>query len=397
MNKIRKVVVVAPTFNERASIERVIQLILEQNGKVGGFDIHVLVADSHSPDGTGEIAKRLADKNKNVHFLDVKERGLGLAIIKGYEYALKKLNADVLMQIDADLQHDPNDIPKFLQKINEGYDFVQGSRFIKGGSNEIAIHRQLFSYGASLICRVLTGIWQITDFTPSYKAYTKELYSRINIDDIPWHGTTFLIQPASIVESYKAGAKITEVPIIFKKRGADRSKNEIANYIIDIIAYSLEVRLSNWGIKFPLLFFARRSKTFIKFAVVGLTGTLVDFIIYNVAITSFGLPPATSKAISSEIAIINNFSWNNLWTFKKRKTKNTFWQKFLIFNLVSFGGLTIAVLLVKFLHMIYGDGFLSIGPLQIAYYNIYFFITIPPVMTWNFVMNHYFTWKRDLD
>ena len=233
--------------------------------KVRGFEVHVLIVDSHSPDGTGEIAERLVKENKNVHFLDVKERGLGLAIIFGYEYALEKLNADVLMQIDADLQHDPNDIPKFLEKIDEGYNYVQGSRFVKGGSNDISAMRRLFSFGSSWVCRLLTGIWQISDFTPSFKAYTKELYLKMDKTAIPWHGTTFLIQPAAIVEAYRAHAKMTEVPIIFRKRGADRSKNEIVNYIIDIIAYGLEVRFSIWGIKFPVLYWARRSKVFIKF------------------------------------------------------------------------------------------------------------------------------------
>lgn len=397
MRILKKVVVVAPTYNEKGSIKKAVETIAAQNGKIEGFDIHVLVVDSHSPDGTGEIAQELVKQNKNVHFLDVKERGLGLAIISGYEYALEKLGADVLMQIDADLQHDPNDIPKFLQKIAEGYTYIQGSRFIKGGSNDISLMRQLFSFGSSLVCRLLTGIWEISDFTPSFKAYTKELYLKMDKAAIPWHGTTFLIQPAAIVEAHRAGAKMTEVPIIFRKRGADRSKNEIVNYIIDIIAYGLEVRLSIWGIKFPVLYWARRSKIFIKFGTVGFVGTVIDFIFYNIFISVFGIRPATSKAISTEIAILNNFSWNNLWTFKRRKTKNTLWQKLLLFNFVSFGGLIIGVLIVKFLHTFYGDGSLDLGLFSVQYYNLYFFATIPPVMAWNFTMNHFITWKRDED
>lgn len=391
----KRVVVVAPTYNEKGSIEKAVLLMLSQNGKIPGFEIHVLVADSHSPDGTGEIVKKMQKKNPRLHFLDVYERGLGLAIVKGYEYALNNLKADVLMQIDADLQHDPNDIPKFLEKINQGYTYVQGSRFIKGGSNEISLMRQLFSFGSSFVCRFLTGIWEISDFTPSYKAYTKELYLKINTSAIPWQGTTFLIQPAAVVEAKKAGAKMGEVPIRFINRRADKSKNEILNYIFDIIGYGLEVRLSSWGINFPALYWVRRSKTFIKFGTVGFFGTIVDFILYNILISSFGLPPATSKGISTEIAILNNFSFNNIWTFKRRKTKNPLWKKFLIFNLVSLGGLVIGVLIVKYLHNIYGDGSASLFGLQVPYYNLYFFATIPFMMTWNFIMNHYFTWKKD--
>lgn len=391
----KKVVIVAPTFNEQGSIAKAVELILAQNGKVAGFDIHVLVVDSHSPDGTGQIAANIASQNNRVHFLDVLERGLGLAIIRGYDYALKVLDADILMQIDADLQHDPNDIPKFLQKINEGYEFVQGSRYAKGGANKISLARQVFSIGMSLTCRLLTGIWQISDFAPSFKAFTKDLYQRMDKASIPWHGTTFLISPALVVEANRAKAKMCEVPIIFRERGVDRSKNEIANYIIDVLGYGLEVRFSKWGIKLPILYWARRSKTFIKFGFVGFFGTVIDFVFYNIFIGFLGLRPATSKALSTEIAILNNFSWNNIWTFKKRKTKNTFLGKLLIFNFVSFGGLAIGVLIVKFLHLLYGDGTVRIGPLAIQYYNLYFFATIPPVMTWNFLMNHYFTWKRE--
>lgn len=391
----KRVVIVAPTYNEKGSIKKTIELILAQNGKVPGFDIDVLVVDSHSPDMTGKIAKTIAKKNKKVHFLDVKERGLGLAIVRGYEFALNKLNASVLMQIDADLQHDPNDIPKFLEKIKAGFEYVQGSRFIKGGKNAISPVRQLFTFGSSVVMRILTGIWQITDFTPSFKAYSKSLFLRMDWDAIPWQGTTFLIQPAAVVEAERAGAKMAEVPIKFRKRGMDRSKNEIANYMIDILGYALEVRLAKIGIKFPVLYWARRSKTLIKFGTVGFTGTLVDFIFYNIFIGMLGFRPATSKAISTEVAILNNFSWNNLWTFKKRKTKNTLWRKLAIFNLVSLGGLSLGVLVVKFLHIIYGDGIWQFGFIKLQYYNLYFFATIPPMMTWNFFMNHFFTWKKE--
>lgn len=393
----KRVVVVAPTYNERGSIEEAVKQIVNQNGKMPGYEVHVLVVDSHSPDGTGIVAKKIASNNPNVHFLDVKERGLGLGIVKGYEYALKELDADILMQIDADLQHDPNDIPKFLQKIDEGYEYVQGSRLIKGGKNDISPLRQLFTYSSDLILRFLTGIWQITDFTPSYKAYTKDLYLRMNWGSVPWHGTTFLIQPAAVVEAYRANAKMTEVPIIFRKRGADKSKNEVANYIIDILGYGLEVGLSRIGVKLPILYLARRSKTFIKFGTVGFIGTMVDFIFYKFFIASFGFLPPRAKLFSTTIAVQNNFFLNNMWTFKKRKTRNSLLARWLLFNVVSSGGVAISYGIVLLLHKIYGDGYWWIGQIHIAYNNAYFFATIPPVMTWNFLMNHYLTWKKEED
>jgi dolichol-phosphate mannosyltransferase len=114
-------------------------------------------------------------------------------------------------------------------------------------------------------------------------------------------------------------------------------------------------------------------------------------------INVFSIPPATSKGFSAEIAIINNFIWNNFWTFKYRKTKTNLWQKFLIFNAVSFGGLAIGVVIVKFLDSWFGSGFIYIGNIHIAYNNFYFFATILPVMIWNFLVNHFITWRNRED
>lgn len=220
---------------------------------------------------------------------------------------------------------------------------------------------------------------------------------RMDKGSIPWQGTTFLIQPAAVVEAYRAHAKMTEVPIRFSNRRADRSKNEVANYIIDILGYGLEVRLSSWGIKIPVLYWARRSKTFIKFGTVGVTGTFVDFLFYKLFIAKFGFPPPTAKLFSTSIAVQNNFFFNSIWTFKRRKTKNNVWTRWLLFNLVSSGGVALSYGTVFALHSVYGDGAFNVFGWRFAYNNLYFFATIPPVMTWNFFMNHFITWKHDTD
>ncbi len=124
---------------------------------------------------------------------------------------------------------------------------------------------------------------------------------------------------------------------------------------------------------------------------------MVDFFFYKIFINTLGLPPATSKGISTEIAIINNFLLNNYWTFRYRRTKTNIWQKLGIYNLVSLGGLIIGVLIVKFLHLAYGDGFVYVFGRHLAYNNFYFFATIPPVMIWNFTINHFITWRQQED
>jgi dolichol-phosphate mannosyltransferase len=194
-----------------------------------------------------------------------------------------------------------------------------------------------------------------------------------------------------------AGAKYKEVPLIFKNRLEGYSKNKVFNYSYDVFTYCTDALLKRYGIQFPFYYVTRRAKTFVKFALVGFTGTLVDFIFYKIFINGLGVTPATAKGISAEIAIMNNFLLNNFWTFKYRKTKTGIWHKFGLYNLISLGGLIISVLIVKYLHTIYGDGGIDIFGRMIAYNNFYFFATIPPVMIWNFAMNHLFTWKNEKD
>ncbi|RJQ24523.1 glycosyltransferase, partial [Candidatus Parcubacteria bacterium] len=307
---------------------------------------------------------------------------------------LKYLKPEALVQLDADGQVSADVLPKLLNTLEDGYDLALGSRFVAGGANKLSALRRLFSMGASVICRVLMGPWNIGEFTNSARAFTPELFNKINFNRMPWKEKTFIVQPAFLNEAILAGAKYKEVPLVFKNREEGYSKNKVFNYTYDVIIYALDARLHKWNINIPLFYLSRRAKTLIKFALVGFTGTIVDFLFYKFFIIFFGFPPATSKGLSAEIAILNNFSLNNFWTFRYRKTKTNIWQKLGIFNIVSLGGLAIGVLIVKFLHTIFGDGFIEVFGRPFAYNNFYFFATIPPVMLWNFIVNHYITWRH---
>lgn len=392
----KKVVVVLPTYNEKDVLEKTVSKVLDQEADIAGWRVEVLIVDSGSPDGTGEIARRLAKSNSRVHFLEV-ERGLGVGIIKGHKYSLKYLNPDILAQLDADGQVEADVLVRLVKALEEGYDLALGSRFVSGGKNNLSFSRRLFSAGSSLVCRLLMGPFKIKEFTNSARAFTPGLFRKINLERLPWREKTFIIQPAFLNEAILAGAKFVEVPLVFRDRAEGYSKNKIVNYTYDIITYSLDARLHRWGINFPLFYVTRRAKTLIKFGVVGFTGTIVDFFFYKFFINSFGIPPATSKGFSAEIAILNNFAWNHFWTFRYRKNKTNVWQKLGIFNLVSLGGLVIGVLVVKLLHSIFGDGFIQVGNFRAAYNNFYFFATIPPVLIWNFAINNLVTWKNQED
>lgn len=240
----------------------------------------------------------------------------------------------------------------------------------------------------------MVGPWDIKEVTNSARAFTPALFKRINLQRLPWKEQTFIVQPAFLHEAILAGAKYKEVPLVFKNRLEGYSKNKVFNYTYDVITYCLDILLNRLGIHIRFFYITRRAKTIVKFGLVGFIGTMVDFAFYKIFINVLGLPPATAKGISTEIAIINNFILNNYWTFRYRKTKTNIWQKLGIFNLVSLGGLIIGVLIVKFLHTTYGDGFVYVFGRHVAFNNFYFFATIPPVMLWNFTVNHFITWRH---
>lgn len=394
--RLKRLAVVLPTYNEKGSIEKTIREVLSQQEKLPGWRIDVVVSDSNSPDGTAEIVGKIARKNPQVHLITV-DHGLGVGLIKGHQYAMEHLSPDVLAQMDADGQVETEILVRLVKTIEEGYDFVMGSRFVKGGKNLLSLSRRIFSAGLSLVCRIVMGPLDIGEFANSARAFTPELFKKLNLERMPWREKTFIIQPAFLHEAMLAGAKYKEIPLIFKNRAEGYSKNKVFNYSYDVVTYTIDARLHSWGINIPFFYLTRKAKTLVKFGLVGFTGTMVDFFFYKVFINALGFPPATAKGFSTEIAIINNFFLNNYWTFRHRRTKTHLWHKIGIFNLVSLGGLIMAVLIVKFLHIIYGDGFITVFGRPIAYNNFYFFATIPPVMTWNFVINHFVTWRHQKD
>lgn len=385
--------IVLPTFNEKDNLENFIERVLIQQNNIPDYKFQLVISDSRSTDGTVEVADKLTKKYKNVHFISV-DRGLGVGLYKGHLYALEKFNPYIMAQLDADGQVDEKVLVELVKAIEEGYNLALGSRFVKGGKNELSLTRRLFTAGSSLVCRLIMGPLNIREFTNSARAFTPELFKRINWKRLPWQEKTFIMQPAFLNEAILAGAKYKEVPLVFRNRAEGYSKNKTVNYTYDVLTYAIDARLHKMGFNIPFFYLTRRAKTLVKFILVGVTGTIVDFTFYKLFIVFGGYPPATSKAFSAEIAIINNFILNNFWTFRYRKTGHSFIRKLLTFNTVSLGGLVIGVVIVKMLDLLYGDGFFSIFGWDLHYNTLYFFATIPPVLLWNFTINHFITWKH---
>ena len=211
-----KGVVVVPTYNERENIEELIEKTLSTSP-----DIDILIVDDNSPDGTGEIAEKIAKENPRVKVLHRPGKmGLGSAYVEGFKWALKE-NYDFVMEMDADFSHNPEDIPRFIEKIKE-YDLVIGSRYTDGVSVvNWPISRLLLSYFANIYARTVTGV-PIMDLTGGFKCFRREVLESINLDTIMSDGYAFQIEMN--YRAYKKGFRITEIPIIFIERRAGSSK-----------------------------------------------------------------------------------------------------------------------------------------------------------------------------
>jgi dolichol-phosphate mannosyltransferase len=219
-----KAIVVVPTYNERENIEKMVQAVHAQSG-----NIDVLIVDDNSPDGTGAVADELAARLPGRVFVLHRERkeGLGPAYLAGFQHVLTHTDYSVILQMDADLSHDPTSIPAFIA-ASETYDLVLGSRYLKGISViNWDIKRLLLSKAASRYVRLVTGL-PYTDATGGFKCWRRSALERIGLNQVSARGYVF--QTEMTYRAHRLGLRIGEIPIIFYERNLGRSK--ISGHII---------------------------------------------------------------------------------------------------------------------------------------------------------------------
>ena len=215
-----RAVVCLPTYNERGNLEPMVRALGE------ALDTHrdlVLVVDDNSPDGTGELADALATELSWVRVLHrpVKE-GLGPAYIAGFRQALAE-GAELVLEIDCDLSHDPNDVPRLIEACEaDRADLALGSRWIAGGGTENwGLLRRLVSRGGSLYARIVLGVG-IRDLTGGFKCFRREVLESIDLDAIAPRGYAFQIETTYRV--LRRGFRVVELPITFVDRRVGESK-----------------------------------------------------------------------------------------------------------------------------------------------------------------------------
>lgn len=394
--KQNKAIIIVPTYNERENIQNLVPVLDQVFEGVKNWDMHILVVDDSSPDGTADEVRKLSKKYKNLHLLvNPKKQGLGRAYLAGMDEAFRKLGADVVFEFDADFSHDPNKIPEFLKKLDEGADLVIGSRYIKGGSipDDWGLDRKFLSViGNIFIVLVLTD-FRIRDWTGGYRAIRRDVYEAVveEMKDPRFSGYTFQI--AFLRNALKKGFKAAEVPFKFVDRKIGKSKLG-SDYFKTALEYILVSRyLEIVG-----------SRVF-KFAVVGGLGFLINtlglFLFSRLKLVSdlalalrsaTGLAvintSGTASALGAECAIISNFTWNNLWTFSDRRFTNPLLiiPKFIQFNLSSFGAVAVQFIVVGSGTYFTGEGTIS---------RLFWLVLATAIgMVINYIIYSRFIWKK---
>ncbi|HEX2780603.1 MAG TPA: polyprenol monophosphomannose synthase [Gemmatimonadaceae bacterium] len=218
-----RALVIVPTYNERENIERLVATVLAQDAS-----LDILIVDDGSPDGTGEIADRIAANNTRVHATHrPKKLGLGTAYLTGFRWALDREYAYVF-EMDADFSHDPAHLPQFLEAIRHS-DLVLGSRYRQGRVTVVnwPMTRLLLSYCANIYARVATGL-RLGDATGGFKCFRREVLQAIPLDEVRSNGYAFQIEMS--FRAWRKGFRITEIPIVFVDRTDGESK--MSNRII---------------------------------------------------------------------------------------------------------------------------------------------------------------------
>ena len=211
-----KTIVIIPTYNERENIEALTQQVLSL-----GEELHILIIDDNSPDGTGEIGARLTANHPQVHIIHRETKlGLGTAYIEGFRFALKN-GFQYIVTMDADFSHDPEHLPQILNGL-ERYHVVIGSRYIPGGRTvNWDLIRRLISKGGNIVARYVVRL-KSHDCTSGYRGYQRKVLEKIDIGSIKSSGYSFLVEMLFLCQ--QNGLLITETPIVFVDRKYGYSK-----------------------------------------------------------------------------------------------------------------------------------------------------------------------------
>lgn len=371
--------IVLPTYNEREGVRELIPEVFRYTKDIPGWDVHVLVADDSSPDGTADEVRNLQKKYAQKLHLQVNKGkvGLGQAYLNAFTYAIANYKPDVIFEMDADGQHPADILPHFLKKIDDGADFVIGSRYIQGGSipSHWSLWRKFTSVVGNIVAQLSFMNFKIRDWTSGYRAIRTSYLSYV-IPKMEGH-TGYVFQIALLDKAFKKHLVISETPLNFTDRLNGASKMQSFQFMFDTIWYILT------------------HSSFIRFSITGLLGAVVDFGLAALLIGLWSFHKPTASALSAEIAIIFNFFMNNFWSFSHKRIKGSYLRKLVKFNIVSSGAVVIQWVGLFVALRVFGD----------LTYDLPFSLHIPSwivfkaliiglfVIPYSYIMYNRFIWK----
>ena len=362
--------VIIPTFNEEENIAAIIDAVNDVFRR-SGIRGEVLVVDDSSKDRTIEIVQEIASQSDNVRLIVRREdHGLSQSVVEGFGAA----RSEILQVIDADFSHPPELIPRFYEAIRGGADIAIGSRYMKGGDIEQwPLARRVISLGATVFGRILFP--EVTDPVSGFFAVRREV-----VFGAPLAPRGYKI----LMEVLGRGRwhSFVEIPFVFKDREEGTSKlrpDTMVDYLrqcAGIARFSISRRAGPVWEEWMKI---------VRFGLVGLSGILVNMGLLYALTEVAGLYYLISAAIAIELSIVNNFVWNDIWTFGaadnlrlERKI-----QRFGSFQAVSMGGLVINMAILYLLADVAG-----------VYYLVANLAGILIAFIWNYAVNRHYTWKE---
>ena len=312
-----------PTYNEAANISVLLPQVFSEAAKILSHDLHVLVVDDESPDGTADVVRSLMPRFPNLRMISGKKQGLGAAYRRGMAYAIRTMNPELILQMDADLQHSADLIPLFIVLTQYGFSLTIGSRFAPGGSTpDFSLRRRLLSRLGNGLIRFVGGLPRIHDCTSGYRCIRADLVAKCDFSHLSTRGYSF--QASLLFELLRNGARPIEVPIVFASRASGKSKLGVRD--------QLEFLVNVFRLRF------RHSVEFAKYCFVGSLGVLVNSGVYFALTRVWHMAMAAASPIAIETAILSNFAFNSLWSYCQKTPDAGGSLGFFRFHLVGAGG-----------------------------------------------------------
>lgn len=371
----QKVVIVMPAWNEAENISKMVKQLVDIEFPKIDAEMHLLVVDNYSKDNTAKIVEEASKKYKYIHVIQQGDKsGLGWAYVRGMEYAIKNLKADAVLEMDADFQHPTRFIKPMVEAYLNGADYAIGSRYVKGGSipKEWQFSRRAVSYLGNLFIRIVLLKPFLHDLTTGFRlSRVRGVLDQIDLPNL-MELNRFAYKVDLLYQCIKLSKKTVEVPLEFAPRTMEKSK------------FNPKEMISTF--KVAIILGIKDKMKIIKFGIVGFTGFIVNYIALRV-FRNLGFTETLSWAFSTELAIINNFIFNNIWTFKEqeiRGAKQTIF-KFLQFNLTSAGAIIIQSIA---------------GPIGVKLVGVQYdalvlaFVVLFLVLPYNYTMYNLVIWRK---